>query len=176
MSLCKNIKKQFWKRKLSYSNFVCSDDDCKFGTHAGKLSAKREFFSLEVHKRRKKTFSEKFFSFNCSTNPLDTLSALLAVMPARFLKKADVCSLSVWKWWENVSGNKCFSSSCWFWPAKMHFWEARKKTFYKTRKTSSSRSVDDEKKLLFPTKSFFSIGHVESPFDTLAVKYMSESR
>ena len=155
MSLCKNIKKQFWKRKLSYSNFVCSDDDCKFGTHAGKLSAKREFFSLEVHKRRKKTFSEKFFSFNCSTNPLDTLSALLAVMPTRFLKKADVCSLSVWKWWENVSGNKCFSSSCWFWPAKMHFWETRKKTFYKTRKTSSSRSVDDEKKLLFPNKIFF---------------------
>ena len=150
----KIIKKQIWKSKFSYSNCFFSDDDCKFGTHVGKSSAEAEFFSLEVQKWLKKDFFRKslfFQMFNKSIGHVEyTFGFHAKKIPQRgcslFAKPVTLIRKCFWK---VILFLKLLIQ-----PSKMHFWKARKKTFYKTRKTSSSRSEDDEKKLVFPNKIF----------------------
>ena len=59
---------------------------------------------------------------------------------------------------------KPFFSSCWFSHQKCTFEKIAKKTFYKSRKTCSSRSEDDEKKLVFQNKIFSSRSTCEKQF------------
>ena len=110
----KIIKKQFWKSKFSYSNFVFSDNDCKFGTHAGKRSAKAEFFSLEVHKWRKKDFLRRSLCFQIFNESIGHVECTFGCHAKKIPQKGCIFLLSVWHWSENVSGKKTSSSSCWF--------------------------------------------------------------
>ena len=87
----KIIKKQFWKSKFSYSNFVFSDYDCKFGTHAGKRSAKAEFFSLEVHKWRKKDFFRRSLCFQMFNKSIGHVECTFGCHAKKIFQKS--CSL-----------------------------------------------------------------------------------
>ena len=101
----KIIKEQFWKSKFSYSNCFFSDDDCKFGTHAGKCSAEAEIFSLEVQKWLKKDFFRRslfFQMFNKSIGHVEyTFGCHAKKIPQRncsfFAKRVTLIRKCFWK-------------------------------------------------------------------------------
>ena len=84
----KIIKKQFWKSKFSYSNFVFSDNDCKFGTHAGKRSAKAEIFSLEVQKWLKKDFFRRSLCFQMFNKSIGHVECTFGCQAKKIFQKS----------------------------------------------------------------------------------------
>ena len=150
----KIIKKQFWKSKLSYSNCFFSDDDRKFGTHTGKRSAKAEFFSLEVHKwRKKKLFSRKSLFFQMFNNSIRHVECTFGCHAKKIPQKG-------WKFFAKcvTMMRKCFWRQILFLKLLIlaitsALLKSSQKTFYKTRKTpAQSRKMI--KKVVFQNNIF----------------------
>ena len=116
---------------------------------------KPSFFRSRSTNGVKKTFFQKIFLSKSSKNPLDTFSALLAVKRRRFLKPQKGCSffakrvtlIRICFWKENLFSQVVDLA------IKSALLKKLQKTFFKSRKTSSSRSEDD-KKVVFQNKNF----------------------